>query len=175
MRSSPSLGRMAKSSGPLIWAEFWTIGPPASPSIAPATSGSPDTTTPPISRWSTPIQSTLKPARTKPSSRNFHPTGSKLLYSTSLGSSATAAGIAVDSADNAYVAVNADSGAGFPGIQNGPAQSGIVVTNWLPRARWSIRIFIRTAPPLQSRSIPAGNIYVAGCSARSPRSSSARR
>src|ERR1019366_8787865 len=57
------------------------------------------------------------------------PNGSKLLYSTFLGGPLDdgAAGIAVDAAGDAYVAVSVGSAAGFPGTTNAPDQFGIVV------------------------------------------------
>jgi len=63
------------------------------------------------------------------------PNGAKLLYSTFLGGALDdgAAGIAVDSAGNAYVAVSSNSAAGFPGTQNAPDQFGIVVTKLAPQ------------------------------------------
>src|ERR1022692_4514754 len=63
------------------------------------------------------------------------PSGSKLLYSTFLGgpSDDGAAGIAVDMAGDAYVAVSVGSAAGFPGIGNGPDQFGIVVSKLNPQ------------------------------------------
>jgi uncharacterized protein (TIGR03437 family) len=63
------------------------------------------------------------------------PSGAKLLYSTFLGGDNDdgAAGIAVDSAGNAYVAVNTNSTTGFPGIQNAADQFGIVVSKLAPQ------------------------------------------
>jgi uncharacterized protein (TIGR03437 family) len=65
----------------------------------------------------------------------FDPTGAKLLYSTLLGgqAQAEAAGIALDSTGNAYVAVNTNSAASFPGISNGANASGVAVTKLSPQ------------------------------------------
>jgi photosystem II stability/assembly factor-like uncharacterized protein len=65
----------------------------------------------------------------------FDPNGTKLLYSTFLGGPRDdgAAGIAVDSAGNAYVAVTAQSAVAFPGLPNGPNQLGIVVSKLAPQ------------------------------------------
>ena len=62
------------------------------------------------------------------------PNGTKLLYSTYLGGQADdgGAGIAADSAGNAYVAVNSNSAAGFPGTLNAPDRFGIVVSKLDP-------------------------------------------
>jgi uncharacterized protein (TIGR03437 family) len=63
------------------------------------------------------------------------PNGAKLLYSTFLGGAADdgAVGIAVDSAGNAYVAVNTNSTTGFPGIPNASDEFGIVVSKLAPK------------------------------------------
>src|ERR1039458_2032098 len=63
------------------------------------------------------------------------PNGSKLLYSTFLGGPDDdgAAGIAVDAAGSAYVAVSVNSATGYPGIQNAPDQFGIVVSKLNPQ------------------------------------------
>jgi hypothetical protein len=65
----------------------------------------------------------------------FDPSGSKLLYSTFLGGNADdgAAGIAIDSADNIYIAVNSNSTIGYPGIVNGSSRFGIVLTKLTPQ------------------------------------------
>jgi uncharacterized protein (TIGR03437 family) len=63
------------------------------------------------------------------------PNGAKLLYSTFLGGAADdgAAGIAVDSAGNAYVAVNTNSTTGFSGLPAASDQFGIVVSKLAPK------------------------------------------
>ncbi|HEX3744836.1 MAG TPA: SBBP repeat-containing protein [Bryobacteraceae bacterium] len=99
------------------------------------------------------------------------PDGTKLLYSTLLGSTAgsagttaSPAGIALDSAGNAYVAVNLDQTAGYPGVTSAPAQPGIMVTKLAPQGALIYSYFhpegAATAIALDS----SGAVYVAGSS-----------
>jgi uncharacterized protein (TIGR03437 family) len=92
------------------------------------------------------------------------PNGAKLLYSTFLGGAKDdgAAGITVDSGGNAYVAVSTNSATGFPGLQNGPDQFGIVVTKLNPQGAITYSFF---HPNGQAGGIAldaAGAVYVAG-------------
>jgi uncharacterized protein (TIGR03437 family) len=77
-----------------------------------------------------PIQATLNDGNFAAFVAKLDPTGSKLLYSTFLGGAAAsgAAGIVLDPAGDAYVAVNVNSATGYPGTQNLPGESGIFVS-----------------------------------------------
>ena len=96
----------------------------------------------------------------------FDPNGAKLLYSTFLGGQRDdgAAGIAVDSAGNAYVAVNSDSATGFPGTQNGPDQAGIFVSKLTPQGTLVFSYFHPNSGAGGIALDGAGSIYVAGAS-----------
>jgi uncharacterized protein (TIGR03437 family) len=100
----------------------------------------------------------------------FDPTGSKLLYSTFLGGirGDSAAGIAVDSAGNAYVVVNSDSQTGYPGTQNLPDQSGIFVSKISAQGAL---VYSYLHPGGSAGGIAvdtAGAAYVAGSNSASP-------
>jgi hypothetical protein len=92
------------------------------------------------------------------------PTGSKLLYSTFLGGQDQdgAAGIAVDSAGNAYVAVNSNSAAGYPGTQNAPDQFGIFVSKLAPQGTLVYSYFHPTGAAGAIALDAGGNVYVTG-------------
>jgi hypothetical protein len=99
------------------------------------------------------------------------PDGSKLLYSTLLGSTAgfagttaSPAGIAVDSNGNAYVAVNVSSAIGYPGTQNAPEQSGIFVTKLTPQGTLVYSYFHPNGAATAIALDSSGAIYVAGSS-----------
>ena len=100
----------------------------------------------------------------------FSPDGTKLLYSTLLGSSAgfagttaSPAGIAVDSAGNAYVAVNTET-TGYPGAQNAPAQSGIFVTKLTAQGALVYSYFHPNGAAAAIALDSSGAVYVAGSS-----------
>ena len=94
------------------------------------------------------------------------PNGTKLLYSTFLGGPADdgAAGIALDAAGNAYVAVNVGSATGYPGTQNAPNSFGIFVSKLNPQGALVYSFFrpygIAGGIALDS----AGSAYVTGSS-----------
>jgi len=92
------------------------------------------------------------------------PTGGKLLFSTLLGgqNDNSAAGIAVDSGGNAYVAVNANSAVGFPGLQNPPDQPGIVVTKLAPQGTLIWSYFHPNGAAAAIALDTTGAAYVAG-------------
>ena len=93
------------------------------------------------------------------------PTGSKLLYSTFLGGQArnsSAAGIAVDSTGNAYVAVNTESATGFPGLQNAADAVGIVVTKLTPQGALTYSYFHPNGVAGGIAIDSTGAAYVAG-------------
>ena len=94
----------------------------------------------------------------------FTPDGSKLLYSTFLGGAADdgAAGIAVDSAGNAYVAVSSNSATGYPGTQNAPNQFGIFVTKLNPLGALIYSYFHPNGSAGGIALDAAGAVYVAG-------------
>jgi uncharacterized protein (TIGR03437 family) len=94
----------------------------------------------------------------------FDPNGSKLLYSTFLGGTGIdgADGIAVDAAGNAYVAVSAQSAVGFPGVQNGPNQFGIVVSKLNPQGGLIYSFYHQNGSSGAIALDAAGNVYVAG-------------
>ena len=94
------------------------------------------------------------------------PNGTKLLYSTFLGGAADdgAAGIAVDSAGNAYVAVSTNSAAGFPGTQNAPDLWGIVVSKLNPLGALVYSFFHPYGTAGGIALDAGGSIYVAGTS-----------
>jgi uncharacterized protein (TIGR03437 family) len=94
----------------------------------------------------------------------FDPTGAKLLFSTFLGgqSDNSAVGIAVDSAGNAYVAVNTTSAVGFPGLQNPPDQPGIVVTKIAPHGTLVYSYFHPNGAAAAIALDSTGAAYVAG-------------
>jgi hypothetical protein len=85
------------------------------------------------------------------------------LYSTFLGGIGVdgADGIAVDAAGNAYVAVTGDA-AGFPGIQNGPDQGGIIVSKLDPKGQLIYSFFHPHGLAAAIALDAAGSVYVAG-------------
>ncbi len=98
------------------------------------------------------------------------PSGAKLLYSTFLGGAADdgAAGIAVDAAGNAYVAVNTSSTTGFPGIPNASGESGIVVSKLAPQGTLIYSFFHPNGSAGGIALDSADSAYVAGSSAANP-------
>ena len=92
------------------------------------------------------------------------PTGAKLLFSTFLGgqNDNSAAGIAVDSGGNAYVAVNANSAVAFPGLPNAPDQPGIVVTKLAPQGTLIWSYFHPNGAAAAIALDSTGSAYVAG-------------
>jgi uncharacterized protein (TIGR03437 family) len=99
----------------------------------------------------------------------FSPDGTKLLYSTLLGSTvggatANSAGIAIDSAGNAYVAVNVNEATGYPGTQNPPAQSGILVTKLTADVALVYSYFHPNGAAAAIALDSSGAVYVAGSS-----------
>jgi hypothetical protein len=90
--------------------------------------------------------------------------GSKLLYSTFLGGAMDdgAAGIAADSAGNAYVAVSVGSAAGFPGTSNAPDQFGIVVSKLNPQGAVVYSFFHPYGAAGGIALDAAGSAYVTG-------------
>jgi uncharacterized protein (TIGR03437 family) len=94
------------------------------------------------------------------------PNGSKLLYSTFLGGPDDdgAAGIAVDMAGDAYVAVNVGSAAGFPGTRNAPTQFGIVVSKLNPQGAVVYSFFHHYGAAGGIALDAGGNAYVTGSS-----------
>ena len=98
----------------------------------------------------------------------FSPDGTKLLYSTLLGSAvggatANSAGVAVDSAGNAYVAVNS-AAPGYPGTQNAPDQSGIFVTKLAPQGTLVYSYFHPNGTATAIALDSSNAVYVAGSS-----------
>ena len=91
------------------------------------------------------------------------PSGSRLLYSTFLGGTGVdgANAIAVDAAGNAYVAVTGDA-AGFPGIANGPDQSGIIVSKLDPNGQLLYSFFDPHGAAAAIALDASGGAYVAG-------------
>jgi uncharacterized protein (TIGR03437 family) len=99
------------------------------------------------------------------------PDGTKLLYSTLLGSTAgfagttaSAAGIAVDSGGNAFVAVNVDAATGYPGTQNAPDQAGIFVTKLSPHGTLAYSYFHPNGAAMAIALDSSGAVDVAGSS-----------
>ena len=94
------------------------------------------------------------------------PNGSKLLYSTFLGGAGDdgAAGIAVDAGGNAYVAVNVNSAAGYPGTQNAPDLYGIVVSKLNPQGAVVYSFFHPSGAAGGIALDAGGNAYVTGSS-----------
>jgi uncharacterized protein (TIGR03437 family) len=92
------------------------------------------------------------------------PTGGKLLYSTFLGgpNNDGAAGIAVDAANNAYVAVSVISAVGFPGLKNPPDQSGIVITKLSSQGELVYSFFHLYGTAAGIAVDSSGSAYVAG-------------
>jgi hypothetical protein len=95
------------------------------------------------------------------------PTGTRLIYSTFLGGAANdgANGIAVDASGNAYVTVDVNSAAAFPGTVNAPAQFGIVVSKLDPQGTLVYSFF---HPNGHSEGIAvdaAGSAYITGSAA----------
>src|ERR1019366_8861887 len=92
------------------------------------------------------------------------PNGSKLLYSTFLGGPLDdgAAGIAVDAAGSAYVAVSVNSATGYPGIQNAPDQFGIVVSKLNPQGALIYSFFHPYGAAGGIAVDAGGNAYVTG-------------
>jgi uncharacterized protein (TIGR03437 family) len=98
------------------------------------------------------------------------PSGSKLLYSTYLrGQDYTGPGnIAVDSAGDAYVAVNLDSAIGFPGLPNGPDEPGIVVSKLSPQGALIYSYFHPSGIAAAIAVDSSGAAYVAGATGSFP-------
>jgi hypothetical protein len=98
------------------------------------------------------------------------PTGSKLLYSTFLGGNADdgAAGIVVDSAGDAYVAVSSNSATGFPGTQNAPDQWGIFVSKLAPQGTLVYSYFHPTGTAGGIALDASGAVYVTGGNTSNP-------
>jgi uncharacterized protein (TIGR03437 family) len=99
----------------------------------------------------------------------FSPDGTKLLYSTLLGSTAggataNPAGIAIDSAGNAYVAVTVNEATGYPGTQNAPEQSGIFVTKLTAQGALVYSYFHPNGAAAAIALDSDGAVYVAGSS-----------
>ncbi|MGA7240264.1 MAG: SBBP repeat-containing protein [Bryobacteraceae bacterium] len=92
------------------------------------------------------------------------PNGAKLLYSTFLGGQADdgAAGITVDSAGNAYVAVSSNSAVGFPGAPNAARQSGIFVGKLSPQGALVYSFYHPYGSAGAIALDAAGAAYVAG-------------
>jgi len=92
------------------------------------------------------------------------PTGSKLLYSTFLGGAdlSGAAGIAVDAAGSAYVAVNVNSATGYPGTVNAPNQYGIFVSKLNSQGALVYSFFHPTGTAGGIALDTAGSVYVTG-------------
>jgi uncharacterized protein (TIGR03437 family) len=94
----------------------------------------------------------------------FDPTGSKLLYSTFLGGQGQtgAAGIAVDSAGNAYIAASTLNATGYPGTQTWPDQPGIFVTKLTPQGTLGYSYFHSGGTAAGIALDSTGAVYVAG-------------
>jgi uncharacterized protein (TIGR03437 family) len=94
------------------------------------------------------------------------PNGAKLAYSTFLGGRLDdgAAGLAADTAGNAYVAVTVQSAAGYPGTQNAPDQFGIVVSKLNPQGALIYSSYHQYGSAGAIAVDPAGSAYVAGTS-----------
>jgi uncharacterized protein (TIGR03437 family) len=92
------------------------------------------------------------------------PTGSKLIYSTFLGGQENdgAAGIAVDAAGNAYVAVNTNSTTGYPGAALAPGQYGIFVSKLDPQGALLSSFFHATGTAGGIALDAAGSVYISG-------------
>jgi uncharacterized protein (TIGR03437 family) len=92
------------------------------------------------------------------------PNGAKLLYSTFLGGQADdgAAGITVDSAGNAYVAVSSNSAVAFPGAPNAASQSGIFVGKLSPQGALVYSFYHPYGSAGAIALDAAGATYVAG-------------
>jgi len=92
------------------------------------------------------------------------PNGAKLLYSTFLGGAADdgAAGIALDSAGDAYVAVSTNSTTGYPGTQTAPNQFGIFVSKLNPQGALVYSFFHPYGAAGGITLDAGGNVYVAG-------------
>ncbi|HEX5230379.1 MAG TPA: SBBP repeat-containing protein [Bryobacteraceae bacterium] len=90
--------------------------------------------------------------------------GSKVLYSTFLGGAMDdgAAGIAVDSAGNAYVVTSTNSAAGYPGDPSAPDRFGIVVTKLNPQGA-VVYSFFHSGGTAGGIALDAsGSVYVTG-------------
>jgi uncharacterized protein (TIGR03437 family) len=94
------------------------------------------------------------------------PNGAKLLYSTFLGGAADdgPAGIALDSAGNAYVAVSTNSTTGYPGTQTAPNQFGIFVSKLNPMGALVYSFFHQYGAAAGIALDAGGNVYVTGTS-----------
>ena len=94
----------------------------------------------------------------------FDPNGAKLLYSTFLGGAADdgAAGIALDAAGDAYVAVSTNSTTGYPGTQTAPNQFGIFVSKLNPAGALVYSFFHPYGGAAGIALDAAGNVYVTG-------------
>jgi hypothetical protein len=98
------------------------------------------------------------------------PDGTKLLFSTLLGSTtgfgatASSAGIAVDSSGNIYVALNVYTAAGYPGTQNDSDQAGIFVTKLSPQGTLVYSYFHANGAANAIALDSSGAVYVAGSS-----------
>jgi uncharacterized protein (TIGR03437 family) len=111
-----------------------------------------------------PIQDTLDGDNFAAFVAKLNPAGSTLLYSTFLGGAALsgAAGLALDAAGNAYVAVNVDSATGYPGTQNAPNQYGIVATKLNPQGALVYSFFHPTGTAEGIAVDAAGSAYLTG-------------
>jgi len=122
-----------------------------------------------------PIQSTLD--NNGGASNNYNtflaelsPDGSKLLFSTFLGDNNvnTPAAMVVDSADNIYLAINANSTIGFQGVQNGSSAGGIVVTKLSAKGALAYSFFHPKNTAVAMAVDSSGAVYVAGTAAGIP-------
>jgi uncharacterized protein (TIGR03437 family) len=111
-----------------------------------------------------PIQGTLDGDNFAAFVAKLDPTGSTLLYSTFLGGAALsgAAGLALDAAGNAYVAVNVDSATGYPGTRDAPNQYGIFTTKLNPQGALVYSFFHPTGTAGGIAVDAAGSAYITG-------------
>ena len=98
------------------------------------------------------------------------PDGSKLLFSTFFGgnNTNTPAAMVLDSANHIYLAINASSTTGFPGIPNGLSTNGIVVSKFSPQGTLSYSFFHPSDTAEAMALDTAGAVYVAGTAPMAP-------